>query len=165
MRLNEDIKILIVGDYPLLRVGLRLLIEKRSKFMVVGEAADLSEIQRIAEQLKPQVIVTNSDELDANDFSALLLSSLKKIPVLVLAETDDPTTQRKYLKIGASGLVSKTKNADVLIKAIKKIHDKELWFSRRVMGQIVKELLGEKIKKAARKRSSLERTLQAVSRH
>ena len=56
-RRNTKIKVLVVDDHPIVRIGLRDLLQTSDRIELVGLANDGREAVRVAEQLKPDVIV------------------------------------------------------------------------------------------------------------
>lgn len=143
---NSQIRILLVGDYSIFRVALRMLIESEKKLKVIGEVADVRETEDIIAKEKPDLILVDLPERsDINiDLYSFLNQSGEKPPILMLASFDDVDVYQKCLRLGINGLVLKEKNADVLFKAIEKVCSGEFWFDRAIMGQTIKQLIDEK---------------------
>lgn len=143
---NSEIRILLVGDYSIFRVALRMLIESEKGLKVIGEVSDLRETDDLIQKEKPDLILVDLPERsDINiDLYSLLHQSAEKPPILMLASFDDVDVYQKCLRLGINGLVLKEKNADVLFKAIEKVCSGEFWFDRAIMGQTIKQLVDEK---------------------
>lgn len=143
---NSQIRILLVGDYSIFRVALRMLIESEKNLKVIGEVADLQETADLIAKEKPDLILVDLPERsDVNiDSYSLLNQSAEKPPILMLASFDDVDVYQKCLRLGINGLVLKEKNADVLFKAIEKVCSGEFWFDRAIMGQTIKLLIDER---------------------
>jgi DNA-binding NarL/FixJ family response regulator len=67
-----------------------------------------------------------------------------KTPILILAGSNNVNIYQKCLRSGINGLVLKEKNAEVLFKAIERVHNGEFWFDRVSMRETIRELVNEK---------------------
>ncbi|MBI5347921.1 MAG: response regulator transcription factor, partial [Chloroflexi bacterium] len=104
-----DTHILLADDHAVLRAGLRLLLEAQADLKVVGEASDGREAMRLAEELKPDLILL---DLTMPGLSGMeTLPTLRKMApsakILVLTMHDDVSYLRQALSRGASGYVLK----------------------------------------------------------
>ena len=57
MSADERIRVMIVDDHSIVRVGLKQVLEQSGEFEVVGEAADGEEAVRVAADVSPDVVV------------------------------------------------------------------------------------------------------------
>lgn len=144
MDAKKEIKIMIIGDYLIFRSGLKLLLETEKDIKVVGEAADLSEAVNLIPRIKPEILLIESDEIDKGNFESFMSSQSSYVPIIALANSRDTEKPQKYLLLGVSGLVSKEQTAEVLFKAIKQVSDGDVWFDRRLMNNIIRQLVSEK---------------------
>jgi DNA-binding NarL/FixJ family response regulator len=144
MNSNEKIKIVIVGDYLIFRHGLKMLIESRDNFRVIGEVAKLSEVPLAISNNKPDVLLVDSAQIVNDGFENFLSSHFGNIPTLVLTDSFKAKTHQKYLLLGASGVVTKKQKSEVLFKAIERVNSDDLWFKREVMKKTIEKLLKEK---------------------
>lgn len=138
----RKVKILIVDDHAVIRTGLRLLIETDQRFGVCGEAGSQAEAMEAAARTHPDLILLDLD-LDGDNALEHLPELLKASPssrVLILTGINDPDIHAQALKAGALGLVLKEKAASVLMKAIQKVHEGEVWFDRTTMGNVLAEM-------------------------
>jgi two-component system, NarL family, nitrate/nitrite response regulator NarL len=139
---SAPIKVLIVDDHAILRAGVRILIETNEGIEVVGEAGDRAAALALVEEKKPDLILL---DLDLGGESGLdlireLLSIAPASRVLILTGVRDPGLHQRAVRLGAMGIVSKEKAADVLIKAIEKIHAGEVWLDRSMTANVLAEL-------------------------
>ena len=145
MKTGSSIKIVIVGDYSIFRTALRMLIETENKLKVVAEVSKINEIDDLSVAQKPDLILVDlPDEGDSSELFPFLSKASDKIPVLILTGSNDSALYQKCLRLGINGLILKEKSADVLFKAIERVHSGEFWFDRSLMGQTIRQLVNEK---------------------
>lgn len=141
-RKTRDVNILIVDDHAVIRAGLRLLLETDPRFGICGDVGNCPDALEAAERLQPDIILLDID-LDGENALTCVPTLLKSAPaarVLVLTGTGDSNVHAQALKVGAMGLVLKEKAAEVLLKAIEKVHQGEVWFDRTIMGSVLSEM-------------------------
>ena len=139
---ERPINIMIVDDHVVIRSGLRMLIEQDQRMRVVAMAGNQTEALERATTHTPDVIILDlllGDE-DALNFLPELCSTSPKSRVLVLTGVQNPDSHRRAIRRGAMGIVLKEHAADQLLKAIKKVHDGEVWIERSMMGSMIQEL-------------------------
>ncbi len=140
----KEIKVMIIGDFLIFRNGLKLLIETEENIKVVGEAADFNEALSIIEQVKPDILLVESAEIDNSNFDNFNLPQPDITPVIVLTSSVNSEKQQKYLMLGVDGLVSKQQNADALFNAIRQVSDGDVYFDRKLMRETIKQIVNEK---------------------
>ncbi|HEX7175525.1 MAG TPA: response regulator transcription factor [Pyrinomonadaceae bacterium] len=136
------VNILIVDDHAVLRAGIRLLIETDKRFAVCGEAENCRDALDLAQSTQPDLILLDID-LDGENSLECVPSLLKVSPasrVLVLTGHSDEDVHAQALRAGAIGLVLKKEAASVLLKAIDKVDQGEVWFDRATMGSVLSEM-------------------------
>jgi DNA-binding NarL/FixJ family response regulator len=123
-------------------MGICALIEKQPSMKVVGEAVNCAEALSLAASKEPDLVLLDIDLGNENglDFLAELREMDTQIRVLILTQIKDLATHRRAAKLGAAGLVLKDQSADVLLKAIEKVHEGEAWLDRSLMGSLLNEL-------------------------
>src|SRR5574341_48060 len=165
MKEKDAIKILIVDDHLLVRTGLRMLIENEPDMKVVGQASNRAEALAAAKSGKPDLILLDIDLGHENglDFLSELTNALPGVHVLVLTGLRDIESHRRAARLGAAGVVPKEHAAEVLLKAIKKVHAGELWLDRTMMGSLFREMTQPpKVNEEAVKIASLTRREREV---
>ena len=144
MDMQKEIKVMVIGDFLIFRNGLKLLLETEKNIKVVGEAADLSEASDLIPKIKPDVLLIDSSEADKGIFTSFVALQPSYTSIIILANSSEIEMHRKYLMLGINGVVTKEQTADILFKAINKVHDGEVWFVRKLMDETIKQLVTEK---------------------
>jgi two-component system, NarL family, nitrate/nitrite response regulator NarL len=139
---TKPIRVLLVDDHAVVRSGLRVLIDSRPRLEVAGEAATPTEALAIAAREQPDIILLDLDMAGDNGLDLLpkLLGASKETRIIILTGVRDPEAHYRAMRLGASGLVLKEKAAEIVIKAIEKVYDGELWFDRSMMGSVIAEM-------------------------
>jgi len=139
---HQTIGILIVDDHEVVRIGLRHLIGKQQYMKIVGEATNTSDALAIATREQPEIVILDLclGTENATDLIPQLLSIAEETRVIVLTGVQDEETLRRASRLGAMGVIAKDVPADMLIKAIDRVHAGELWLNRRLTAALVAEL-------------------------
>ncbi|MGI8734014.1 MAG: response regulator [Pyrinomonadaceae bacterium] len=143
---SAPISVLIVDDHAVVRAGLRMLIDQDPGMKVTGLAGNRSEALAAATSSQPNIIILDivlGDE-DGLSFLPELREVAPNARVLVLTGLRSSDSQRQAMRAGAMGVVLKEHAAEVLIKAIKKVHHGEVWLDRFTMGSVLQEFTEEK---------------------
>jgi len=146
MKTPVAIKVLIVDDHAVVRAGLRMLIDQDPGMKVIGVAGNRAEALAAAAGDQPDVIILDivlGDE-DGLSFLPELLQVARRARVLVLTGLRGSDSQRQAMRAGAMGVVLKEHAAEVLIKAIEKVHSGEVWLDRLTTGRVLQEISEEK---------------------
>ena len=133
------IRILIINDQLIVREGLRMLIENHPGTKVVAMASSRSEALEILAREAIDLIIL---DLELGGYTALsfvpqLREAAKNARILVLTSSRDSETHQKVAQLGAMGVVLKEDAADLLLKAIDKVHNGEAWLDRVTLGSLL----------------------------
>jgi DNA-binding NarL/FixJ family response regulator len=117
------VRILLVDDHPIVRQGLRTLLEGRSGWEVVGEASDGVEALDKVDSLQPDVVVLDVTMPRMNGLEACRLIQQKAsgLEVLFVTQHDSPQMMREALNAGARGYVVKSNAARDLLDAVEAV--------------------------------------------
>jgi two-component system, NarL family, nitrate/nitrite response regulator NarL len=139
---SQSVRIVIVDDHTLVRTALRMLVESRPGFRVVGEAADCKTALAVAAREQPDVIlydlVLNGHE--STDVLPELLAVAGRARVLVVTGARAPELHRQAIRLGAKGLIFKEDTSDTLLQAIEKVHAGEVWLDPAMITGLLDEL-------------------------
>jgi len=122
--MNDDISVLLVDDHGLVRRGFRRILEDDG-MKVVGEASNGVEAIRMANELKPQVVVMDLSmpQLDGVQATKEIVKSLPETQVLILSMHSDDNYVRNALDAGAKGYLLKSAIDVDLVGAIKEVSE------------------------------------------
>ena len=138
--ITGPISVLIVDDHPVVRRGLRVLLEVQDGIEVSGEAGDGAAALALAAELAPDVVLLDL-KLPGMDGVAVL-TELKardsKSRVLVLTSATEPASASLALRSGAAGVVYKDVDPDALVRAIRAVHDGHLLLAPEAAGSLVR---------------------------
>jgi DNA-binding NarL/FixJ family response regulator len=117
------IRILLADDHPIVRQGLKTLLEGQSGWEVVGEASDGLEVLDKADRLQPDVVVLDVTMPGMNGLEAcrLLRQRTPEVEILFVTQHDSPQMMREALDAGARGYVVKSNAARDLLEAVKAV--------------------------------------------
>jgi DNA-binding NarL/FixJ family response regulator len=138
-----SIRLLIVDDQELVRIGFRLFLETHEDLHVVGEAADGREALERAQALRPDVILMdirmpNMDGIEA--IARLVEMQLDPPPrVLVLTTFDLDEYVFGALRAGAAGFLLKDAPRERLVEAIHVLHAGEALLSPSITRRLVED--------------------------
>ena len=132
------ISVLIVDDHPVVRRGLRALLQVQDDITVAGEAADGPSAQAQAVSLAPDVILLDLKLPGADGIEVLesLLADRPDARVLVLTSATDPAWASRAMRSGAAGVVYKDIDPDALVRAIRSVHDGNVLLSAEAAGSL-----------------------------
>lgn len=126
-----SIRIAIIDDHPSITWGLeRLIATEGPRMTVVGCAHDLASARDLLRQSRPDVALL---DIDLGGESGIdLLSEFGATPThfLILTGLRDELAHERAMMAGARGVLSKSAEPGVILRAIDRIHAGELWLDR-----------------------------------
>lgn len=140
---QNPIRVLLIDDHQSFLWGMVKLIESDSANMkVMGTASDIAEALAILEREQPDVILLDIDLNGVNSLDSMpLLRNATSAMVLILTGMRDAETHERAVLAGARGVVQKEVSAEMILKAIRKVHEGEIWLDRLTTGRIFSKLL------------------------
>ena len=140
---QDPIRVLLIDDHQSFLWGMVKLIESDSPNMkVLGTASDIAEALAILEREHPDVILLDIDLRGVNSLDSMpLLRNATTAMVLILTGMRNPETHERAIMAGARGVVQKEASAEMILKAIKKVYEGEIWLDRATTARVFSKLL------------------------
>ena len=139
------VRIVIADDHRIVREGLRHLLEKRTDFKVVAEAADGEAAVRLAKELSPDVVILDISMPGLNGIEATrrILAEGPGVRILALSMHSDRRFVIETLKAGASGYLLKDSAFDELARAIEVVMARGAFLSPAITEMVVREYVAQ----------------------
>jgi DNA-binding NarL/FixJ family response regulator len=137
------IRILICDDHGIVRKGLRLQLEQREEFEVLGEAADGREAVRLAEELAPDVVIMDiaMPNLNGIDAAAQMVKRNSELRVIILSMHSDESYLTRALTAGVKGyLLKETADLD-LYRAVQAVAQGKVFFSPAMANTLLEDYM------------------------
>jgi DNA-binding NarL/FixJ family response regulator len=140
--MENKIRILIVDDHPVVRDGLKGMLDGLPEFEVVGEAADGSQAVELARQLSPQVVLMDlrMPVMDGVEAITRICASHLKTCVLVLTTYDTDADILRAIEAGATGYILKDAPREELYRAIRSTAAGQSYLSPSVATRLMGKL-------------------------
>ena len=116
----DRIRVMVVDDHPVMRNGLRDVLEASGRFEVVGEAGDGAEAVRTVAELNPQVIVMDviMPGKDGIDACREIMELLPDTRVMMLTASTEEDAVIQAIAAGATGYLQKYTRPEELVAAV-----------------------------------------------
>lgn len=140
--MTDPIRVLLVDDQDLIRVGFRLVLEAEPDMSVVGEAGDGEEAIRRARELRPDVALMDirMPGLDGIAATEAIVEAMPQTRVLVLTTFDLDEYAFGAIRAGASGFLLKDAQRHEMTSAVRAVHRGDAALSPRVTRRLLEHL-------------------------
>ncbi len=141
MSVSPPTSVMIVDDHSIMRDGLQEMLDRFDDFQVVGQARDGREAVKVAQRLKPDVIIMDVIMPVKNGVDACreIMAAVPETRVLVLTASTDDQTVIDAIAAGATGYLQKFTGKDELLATIRDVADGEF----RVPGDVVRRAVAD----------------------
>jgi NarL family two-component system response regulator LiaR len=135
-------RIMIADDHAMLREGMRSLLEQEKDFELVGEAPDGEEAVRLAEELKPDIIIMDivMPKLTGVEATKLIRQKSPGTAILILTAYSDIRYIIGLLEVGACGYLLKNSPGKDVVRAIRAVRSGESVLDPEVTRKLVQRL-------------------------
>ncbi len=136
---NLPIRVLLIHDRPSEREILKNLLGNGSMIKVVGEVENIDQALRLIAKTKPDMIVLGVDRIKISVLGRLseIKATIPLSRILLITEQKDEKIDEQALRGGAHGLIARNGTPTTLLRAVHKVHEGEIWFSRKLTSRIV----------------------------
>lgn len=135
-------KLIVVDDHPIVRRGLRLLVDNHPDLEVCGEASGVDEAFDLVLELNPELVVIDLSLESGHGLE--LIERIRKhdenIKMLVSSMHDESVYAERVLRCGASGYINKKEAPEKIIDAIQEILRGEIYVDAAVADQLLRRV-------------------------
>ena len=151
------IRVLLVDDQPLVRAGLRTLLEDESDIEVVGEAADGDEAVALVGALTPDVVLMDirMPVVDGIEATKRITAQGSTARIVILTTFDLDEYVFSALRAGASGFMLKDATAEEIVRAIRVARSGDALLAPSVTRRLIERFSGHVPKVETRQLRSL----------
>lgn len=137
--MSEAIRVLLVDDQPLLRMGFRLILEGEDDMRIVGEASDGAEGARLAESLEPDVVLMDvrMPVMDGIEATRRITAAGACARVIILTTFDLDEYAFAGLQAGASAFLLKDVAPNELVHAVRVVASGDAVVAPRVTQRLL----------------------------
>lgn len=163
--MDKHIRIAIADDHPVLREGLRRLLEAEGDFDVVGEAYDGHEALEVTRRLMPDVLLLDVAMPGLPGLEVLRALTASSLPtrIILLTANIGQNDIVKALQLGTRGVVMKDSATQVLMKAIRSVMAGEYWVGPDKVAGLVETIRADVFRLVPRRFGLTPRELEIVA--
>ncbi len=135
-------KILIVDDHPLVRTGIRSLLEQERDFEVAGEAESRTEVIEFLASQKPDLVLLDISlrGSDGIEVTKAIRCEYEDVPILIVSMHDEALYAERALRAGANGYIMKQEVAENVVKAIRQVLSAKIYVSDAMRQKVLRDL-------------------------
>ena len=138
-------KILLIDDHKLIKLGIKVLLEDNEEFSVIGDCASKKEFLEKISNDSYDLFICDISLPDGSGYDILEIIKEKKLntKVIILSMHEDRSYMKKAFKLGASGYVTKSTAHEEILQAIDKVMFKNDIYLNEKYATIFYELFKE----------------------
>ena len=144
MNAGKPITLIIVDDHPLVREGLKLVIERDNRFKVINESDNAEDTLRKISSMNPDMI-TIDISLNGETSGLELVKAINKrypsIKTIVISMHEEHVYVERAIRAGAMGYLMKKEAIKEIVTALDKINKGELYLNERVSSAILSKMI------------------------
>jgi DNA-binding NarL/FixJ family response regulator len=137
----SKIRVGIVDDHPIVRQGLRKLLELEDDIEVVGESDNGRTALELVDDMHPDVLLLDLKMPGMDGLTALqtLQHNSHKTRIIVLTASEDKNEWVQAMKLGCCGIVVKQTQPELIVKSIRKVHSGEIWLDSHTTAAVMRQ--------------------------
>jgi DNA-binding NarL/FixJ family response regulator len=141
------IKVLIIDDHPVVRLGLRTMLESEERIVVTGMAGSAREGMQEVQKVQPDVVLMDlrMPELEGVEAIGELRRVAEDIRILVLTNYDEDDYIFRALKAGAMGYLLKNTPQEEIIRAVEMVHQNQSCIPPNIAKRLTEAIAREEL--------------------
>ncbi len=151
-------KVLIADNHPIIRMGVRNVLESASGFEVLDDVATTSELFEKLSKLAPDVVMLEMDIPEINGIATLrkIKKEYPDIKVLIYSGQSEDVYALSTIRAGAFGYLSKASDIDYIISAVRKVAEGNMFITNELAQRLAFDEGTQKPRRFFRKLSTRE---------
>ena len=144
---DTKIKLMLVEDHVLTRIGLKVSLEKYSNLEIIAESANGKEAIEFASTKKPDLIIMDIGliEIDGIEATKKIKEANPNIKIIMLTSHESEREIIASLASGADGYCLKDTSPEQLYTAIQSVYEGNAWLSSQVAEKVLRNFYGKKV--------------------
>lgn len=152
------IKVLIADNHPIVRMGIKYVLDAASDFEVIDDVASTTELFEKLEVVTPDVVILEMDIPEINGIAALrkMKQDFPDVKVLIYSGQSEDVYALSTIRAGAYGYLSKVADIDYIITAARKVSEGNMFITNELAQRLAFDEGTQKPRRFFRKLSSRE---------
>lgn len=123
MNSEKPVRILVVDDHVMVRIGLVTLISDEPGLVVAGQARNGVEACRMYDEMKPDLVLLdgNLPDMHGTEVTRRLLSKHPEAKIVIISINETSEDIHLAMEAGAKGYVPKSHDQDVIVRAVREV--------------------------------------------
>ena len=159
---DQKVTIILADDHPLMRKGLKDIIEEQDGWSVIGEAGDGEQTLELINKLQPAIVIMDIEmpKLNGLEVAKIVQQKNLTVNVIILTMYNNESLFNRAMDLGVSGYVIKDSAAREIIDSIKTVAEGKYYVSPSLSSFLVKNVrLGSNGIKGISKLTTTERKI------
>jgi len=137
-------RVLIVDDHPVVRQGLRYLLETADDLAVCGEAETAADARTAIDLLDPDIVICDISlrRVDGIELVRNLRAHYPRLPILVLSALDETIYSARMLALGVSGYIMKQASTEQVLASLRRVLDGHIYVSEAMSNSLLSGFAG-----------------------
>ena len=152
------IKVLIADNHPIVRLGIKSVLDSASDFEVIDDVATTTELFSTLKKARPDVVILEMDIPEINGIATLrkIKQEYPEIKVLIYSGQSEDVYALSTIRAGAFGYLSKTADLDYIISAVRKVSEGSMFITNELAQRLAFDEGTQKPRRFFRKLSTRE---------
>ena len=152
------IKVIIADNHPIIRMGVKHVLEAASGIQVIDDVATTEELFEKLDKVTPDVVMLEMDIPEVNGIAALrkIKKEFPDVKVLMYSGQSEDVYALSTIRAGAFGYLSKASDIDYLISAVRKVAEGNMFITNELAQRLAFDEGTQKPRRFFRKLSSRE---------
>ncbi|WP_190811283.1 response regulator transcription factor [Flagellimonas sp. S3867] len=152
------IKVLIADNHPIVRLGIKQVLESSSDIEVIADVSTTSELFELLEKVSPDVVMLEMDIPEINGIATLrkMKQEFPNVKTLMYSGQSEDVYALSTIRAGAFGYLAKSADLDYIITAVRKVSEGNMFITNELAQRLAFDEGTQKPRRFFRKLSSRE---------